>query len=166
MGMVKPLLFDLYKFDPKKKTMVVHHGSCHCRAIQFEVRDMSIVFIFHLTSMQFEAPVDVEAIDCTCSICYMKRNTHIMIPEALMRVTSGVNDLQEYRFNTKTAVHMFCKHCGVCPFYRPRSNPDCYAVTLYCVAPGTIKTVIIKTFDGADWESFAARQGLPAAQTL
>lgn len=26
-----------------------------------------------------------------------------------------------------TAKHLFCKRCGICAFYRPRSNPDGYA---------------------------------------
>lgn len=46
---------------------------------------------------------------------------------------SGSDALTEYRFNTKVAKHMFCKHCGVQAYYVPRSNPDGVAVTLACI---------------------------------
>lgn len=31
------------------------------------------------------------------------------------------------QFNTKIARHLFCSRCGICAFYRPRSNPEDYA---------------------------------------
>ena len=57
----------------------------------------------------------------------MKRNTHAIVPEQRFRVTQGEDQLSCYTFNTRTAKHLFCRTCGVCPFYRPRSNPDGYA---------------------------------------
>ncbi len=51
---------------------------------------------------------------------------------------------------------MFCGVCGICPFYSPRSNPDCFALTIYCVddwrntfPKGSIEWV---EFDGVNWE--------------
>jgi hypothetical protein len=51
---------------------------------------------------------------------------------------------------------MFCGTCGICPFYSPRSNPDCYALTIYCVdnwknvyPEGFIEWI---EFDGVNWE--------------
>jgi len=43
--------------------------------------------------------------------------------------------------------------CGICSHYRPRSNPDCVAVTIYCIDPSApLKVVAVKTFDGQHWE--------------
>jgi hypothetical protein len=42
-------------------------------------------------------------------------------------------------------------------FYRPRSGPDKYAVTVHCIEPGTIASVEVRHFDGQHWEeAFAA----------
>ena len=61
------------------------------------------------------------------SVCSMRRNVHSVIPEEDFRVTAGEDSLIEYTFNTGTARHLFCKRCGITPFYRPRSNPHHYA---------------------------------------
>ena len=70
---------------------------------------------------------------------------------------SGAGHVSEYRFRTKVARHTFCSTCGVTSYYTPRSNPDGYAVTLYCMddyQPG--REVLIPTFhdfDGQNWEA-------------
>ena len=52
------------------------------------------------------------------------------------------------------AEHLFCGTCGVCAFYRPRSNPDGVAVTAACLRPGTVTGTILRHFDGAGgWEA-------------
>jgi hypothetical protein len=35
---------------------------------------------------------------------------------------SGADALSTYTFNTGTAKHTFCKHCGMHPFYTPREH--------------------------------------------
>lgn len=53
------------------------------------------------------------------------------------------------QFNKKVAKHLFCKTCGICSHYRPRSNPDCVAVTIYCVDPSTpLKVLAVRNFHG------------------
>ena len=86
--------------------MVKFFGSCHCKAVQFEV----------------ESPSDLVVFKCNCSICHIKQNHHFIIPERNFTLISGAEFLTEYRFNTRVAVHLFCKICGVQSFYRPRSN--------------------------------------------
>lgn len=48
--------------------------------------------------------------------------------------------------------HAKCLLCVACSFYRPRSNPEAYAITIHCLDPGTIKHVTVKQFDGQHWE--------------
>ena len=61
----------------------------------------------------------------------MKQNHHFMVQKSDVSVT-GIELMSEYTFNTGVAKHLFCSKCGVCPFYSPRSNPDCWALTIYC----------------------------------
>ena len=87
----------------------------------------------------------------------MKRNTHVIIPSGSFTLLTSIDSLTEYRFGTCVARHLFCKTCGICSFYHPRSNPDGVAVTVACIAPGTVASVQIRAFDGLNWEAaFAA----------
>lgn len=91
----------------------------------------------------------------------MRRNTHIIVPGDAFRLLQGTPT--EYRFGTKTARHEFCSRCGICAFYRPRSNPTGVAITLWCVRPGTLRSVEVKPFHGLDWEKAYAETGIASA---
>lgn len=52
--------------------------------------------------------------------------------------------------------------CGVTPFYVPRSNPDGFAVTLWCVDRSNIRSVDIRHFDGQNWEKFIESSSITA----
>ncbi len=110
---------------------MIHHGRCHCGAVRFEV----------------EAPAVIEALDCNCSICRMTGFLHLIVPAARFRLLQGADALTEYTFNTGTAKHRFCRHCGVKSFYVPRSHPDGYSVNVRCLEPGTVQRVDIRLFD-------------------
>jgi hypothetical protein len=116
-----------------------HTGSCHCGAVAIEV----------------EAPEDMKAYECNCSMCMRTGYLHLIVPAAAFRLVSGENDLTLYTFNTGTARHYFCRHCGCRPFYVPRSNPDGFSVNVRCLDPVTIKSLAVTPFDGQDWESNA-----------
>lgn len=84
------------------------------------------------------------------------------IVRALCSVMDLISVLQD---SINDALYVTCNEyecvnnrvCGVQSFYIPRSNPDGYGVTIYCIDPGTVKSVEVKTFDGAHWEeSFAS----------
>ncbi len=118
----------------------MHTGSCHCGAVRFEV----------------DAPQDIDAYECNCSICTRTGFLHLIVPASRFRLVSGADALSTYTFNTGTAKHLFCRICGVKSFYVPRSNPDGYSVNVRCLAPGTIRSIKVLPFDGQNWEASGA----------
>ena len=116
------------------EAFVTHRGGCHCGAVAFEV----------------EAPARVTVSECNCSICRMSGYLHLIVPAAHFRLLRGAESLGEYRFNTGTARHLFCRRCGVKSFYVPRSNPDGYSVNLRCLDQSTLAQVVIEPFDDND----------------
>ena len=120
---------------------VTHTGGCHCGAVVFEV----------------DAPAKIVASDCNCSICRMSGFLHLIVPRSRFRLLQGADQLTEYKFNTGTARHLFCSHCGVKSFYVPRSNPDGYSVNVHCLNPATIEQVEVQLFDDNDREASDAK---------
>jgi len=117
--------------------IITHKGSCHCGAVRFEV----------------DAPADIEATSCTCSICTKTGFIHLIVQNDAFRITHGKCNLNDYRFNTGTARHLFCKTCGVKAFYVPRSHPDGWSVNVNCLDKDMVKSVTLNEFDGANWEA-------------
>ena len=111
--------------------LVTHRGGCHCGAVRFEV----------------DAPADIEALECNCSMCTMTAFVHLIVPAARFRLLTDRAALQTYTFNTGTAKHVFCRHCGVKSFYVPRSNPDGFSVNVRCLARDSIRSVTTRQFD-------------------
>jgi hypothetical protein len=122
-------------------TLVTHRGACHCGAVAFEV----------------DAPARLTVSDCNCSICRMSGYQHLVVPRSRFRLLQGAESLTEYRFNTGTARHLFCRHCGVKSFYVPRSNPDGYSVNVRCLDAATIEHVEAESFDDGDRAASDAR---------
>jgi hypothetical protein len=121
-------------------TLITHHGGCHCGRVRFEV----------------DAPADIEALDCNCSICRMTGFLHLIVPATRFRLLSGGDDLTEYTFNTGAAKHRFCRHCGIKAFYIPRSHPDGIDVNVRCLDPATVRSLRVAPFDDADREAATA----------
>ena len=120
--------------------LVIHRGGCHCGRVRFEV----------------DAPAVLDALDCNCSICRMTGFLHLIVPAARFRLVDGEDVLTEYRFNTGTARHLFCGHCGVKAFYVPRSHPDGFSVNVRCLDAGTVEKVMVTPFDDNDREAATA----------
>eukprot|EP00116_Pleurobrachia_bachei_P009267 sb/3469529/ len=118
--------------------LVTHRGSCHCGKVQFEVSAPAVLEVWH----------------CNCSVCTKKQNHHFVVPEGRFKLLDGSAEfLTTYTFNTHRAKHTFCKVCGVQSFYKPRSNPDGIGVMPHCIDSDTIERMVIREFDGMDWEA-------------
>jgi GNAT superfamily N-acetyltransferase len=110
-------------------------GGCHCARVRFRVT----------------AALD-GVTRCNCSICSKKGFLHLIVPLAQFELLSGADDLTVYRFNTGVAKHQFCRHCGVHPFYVPRSDPDKIDVNVRCLDGVDADTIPAAPFDGRNWE--------------
>jgi hypothetical protein len=91
--------------------------------------------------------------DCNCSICTKKGFLHLIVPPGQFQLVSGKDDLTTYEFNTNTAKHTFCKHCGIHPFYVPRSDQDKIDVNVRCLDNINLAAIAPKPFDGKNWEA-------------
>ena len=117
--------------------MARYSGRCHCGAVRFEIAVAA-------------EPLDV--IECNCSMCTMKGILHLIVAEADFTIVAGADALTTYTFGTHTAKHMFCRTCGIHPFYRPRSHPDAWDVNVRCLENVSPSAIHIRAFDGANWE--------------
>ena len=113
-----------------------YDGSCHCGWVRFRLQaDLA------------------DILECNCSVCTKKGILHLIVPPAQFELLRGKEALETYQFNTNTARHTFCRHCGMHPFYVPRSDPDKISVNARClddVDPALLKPSHF--FDGRNWE--------------
>lgn len=116
--------------------MVTHSGGCHCRRVRFRVT----------------APEDILVSQCNCSICSKSGYLGLPVSRARFTLLQGEDCLSTYAFNTGIAQHFFCRYCGIKSFYIPRSHPHGYNINARCLDPGTVKSMIIRPFNGQEWE--------------
>ena len=75
-----------------------------------------------------------------------------MVPPERFRLLAGAEDLETYQFGTFTARHLFCRNCGVAPFYRPRADPAKYMINVRCLDGVDLGKLQVEKFDGRSWE--------------
>lgn len=85
-------------------------------------------------------------------MCRLSGYLHLIVPANRFRIVAGDDALRSYRFNTRTANHLFCAHCGIKAFYVPRSHPEGFSVNARCLDTDTKDIVIEHAFDGRNWE--------------
>lgn len=122
--------------------MVQCSGGCHCGRVKFEIGIPGEIIIHR----------------CNCSICEKTGYLHLVVPASQFTLLNGEEDLQEYRFHTGVARHLFCRHCGIKSFYVPRSHPDSFSINLNCIDLPDAVDVTIDAFDGQNWSQ--NREGL------
>ena len=112
-----------------------YEGGCHCGPVRFIVDgDLATATL------------------CNCSICLKKGFVHLIVPPADFELSRGREQLATYEFNTNVAKHHFCRVCGICSFYVPRSDPDKIDVNVRCLDGVDVEALTPSTFDGKNWE--------------
>jgi hypothetical protein len=121
-----------------------YEGGCHCGRVRFRVEvDLN----------------ETKIGECNCSICTKKGILHLPVASERLEILSGADDLTTYTFNTGTAKHTFCRHCGIHPFYTPRTDPGNYSVNVHCLDdydPDEMRSQ--RLFEGKNWEEAFARR--------
>jgi hypothetical protein len=115
--------------------MPTYSGSCHCGKVRFRVT----AELSHVTN-------------CNCSVCTKKGFVHLIVEPEQFELISGAEELTSYRFNTGVAEHKFCRHCGIHPFYTPRSDPTKVDVNVRCLDGIDLERLTYHVFDGRNWE--------------
>ena len=72
----------------------------------------------------------------------------VKVPESRFELLTGAEDLAEYQFNTRTARHFFCRHCGIYPFHRKRVTPDQFGVNVFCLDDFDPAGIPVRATDG------------------
>ncbi len=95
-----------------------HRASCHCGRVVLEL-DLP------------DGIVDPRR--CDCSICRRKGAIVASVPLSGITILQGADVLRLYQFNTGTARHWFCSHCGIYTHHQRRSNPEEYGYNVGCL---------------------------------
>lgn len=98
------------------RPMSRYRGACHCGAVRFEI--------------ETDFP---ELTTCDCSICRLKNALMVKVHEFSFSLLGGKDFLCKYQFHTHTAVHYFCRTCGIYPFHRKRVTPEYFGVNVFCI---------------------------------
>lgn len=96
----------------------IHVGQCHCGAVKFEA---TLSDGFNTIRR------------CTCSYCRMRGAVAVSAAMGGVKISQGQDVLTSYRFNTGTAQHFFCSHCGIYTHHQRRSNQNQYGVNVACL---------------------------------
>lgn len=92
-------------------------AACHCGQVLF---DVELTDGFNTARR------------CSCSFCRMRGAVAVTAALGGIKFVQGQDQLTSYQFNTKTAEHFFCSHCGIYTHHQRRSNPNEYGVNAAC----------------------------------
>lgn len=115
--------------------MKTHQGSCHCKAVTWEV----------------DADIK-EVLSCNCSICSRKGYLLTFVQPEAFRLMTGENNLTDYQFNHKHIHHTFCKTCGIESFARGDDGKgnEMVAINVLCIPDIDIDSLEVRKYNGKD----------------
>ena len=108
-----------------------HRLTCHCGAVE-----LAVTLSDGLNSKR----------RCDCSFCRRRGAVAVSAPLDGIRIVRGENALSLYQFNTGSAKHYFCRHCGIYTHHQRRSNPNEYGVNA-----GALEGVNPRDLDPVPW---------------
>ena len=113
-----------------------HTATCHCGSVELRLSLPNGV---------------VNPRRCDCSICRRKGAIVASVALDQLQIVKGAEALRLYQFNTHTAKHYFCGHCGIYTHHQRRSHPNEYGFNIGClqgVNPFDLENVV--TYDGVN----------------
>lgn len=108
-----------------------HRLTCHCGAVE-----LAVTLSDGLNSKR----------RCDCSFCRRRGAVAVSAPLDGIRIVRGEDALSLYQFNTGSAKHYFCRHCGIYTHHQRRSNPNEYGVNA-----GALEGVNPRDLDPVPW---------------
>lgn len=108
----------MIKLVGKTPILPKHKATCHCGEVELEL----------------SLPNGIEKPRrCDCSICRRKGAIVASVKLDGIRIIKGETSLKLYQFNTNTAKHYFCSHCGIYTHHQRRSAPEEYGFNVGCL---------------------------------
>ena len=96
----------------------VHDATCHCGVVR----------------LRLTLPNGIDnPRRCDCSFCRRRGAIAASVSLENLQIITGADNLGRYQFGTNTAVHYFCKTCGIYTHHRRRSNPNEYGFNVGCL---------------------------------
>jgi len=113
-----------------------HKATCHCGAVEIE-----LILPNGLNDVR----------RCDYSMCRRRGAIAASVPLSGIKIVKGADALKLYQFNTMTAKHYFCIHCGIYTHHQRRSNPTQYGFNVACLEGiNPLKIEETPTYDGVD----------------
>jgi len=114
-------------------TEQTYHGSCQCRAVQFE------------------AALDLDnTVTCNCSRCQRLGWVMAFTPRPKVTISQGEGATTQYLFNKERIRHHFCPVCGIEPFAMAAApdGTEMVAVNVNCLDGVDPRALTSKRVDG------------------
>jgi hypothetical protein len=123
----------IWIWDMERRTVMTHHGSCHCGNVRFAV----------------EGEIDT-TLACNCSICSRKGALLWATQRQSFRLDETGSEMGRYTFNRHAIAHRFCPVCGIHTHSEDTDltgEPSVY-INLRCLEDLDLATVPVHHFDG------------------